>query len=94
MLETDYETETGHQILATVKDPLVVPMVLVAGHGAFTWGESADKAVYHAAVLEEIAKMAYVARTLDPKAPRLPEHLVRKHYERKHGKGAYYGQKK
>jgi L-ribulose-5-phosphate 4-epimerase len=89
----DYETETGKQILAAVSDPLVTPMVLVAGHGPFAWGDSPEKAVYHAAVLEQIAHMAFVARTLDPRAPRLPEHLVRKHYERKHGKGAYYGQK-
>ena len=92
-VEGDYETETGHQIVAAVHDPLVTPMVLVAGHGPFTWGESPEKAVYNAAVLEEIARMAFIAHTLDPKAPRLPEHLVRKHYERKHGKGAYYGQK-
>ena len=92
-VEGDYETETGHQILAAVRDPSVTPMVLVAGHGPFTWGESPEKAVYNAAVLEEIARMAFIAHTLDPKAPRLPEHLVRKHYERKHGKGAYYGQK-
>jgi len=92
-VQGDYETETGNQILAAISDPLVVPMVLVAGHGPFTWGESPEKAVYHAAVLEEIARMAFVARTLNSEAPRLPEHLVRKHYERKHGKGAYYGQK-
>ena len=67
-------------------------MVLVAGHGPFTWGETAEKAVYNAAVLEEIAKMAFVTRALAPGAARLPERLIRKHFERKHGKGAYYGQ--
>ena len=93
-VERDYETETGHQILACFKgrDPAHTPMVLVAGHGPFTWGESAEKAVYHAAVLEEIAKMAFLTRTLDAQAARLPDRLIRKHFERKHGKNAYYGQ--
>jgi L-ribulose-5-phosphate 4-epimerase len=77
----------------TGRDPLQVPMVLVAGHGAFTWGETPEKAVYHAVVLEELARMAFVTKALDPKAARLPDHLVRKHFERKHGKDRYYGQK-
>lgn len=91
----DYETETGNQILECFRDrsPLLTPMVLVAGHGPFTWGEDADKAVYHAAVLEEIAKMAYLTRAIDPATPRLPDALIRKHFERKHGRNAYYGQK-
>jgi L-ribulose-5-phosphate 4-epimerase len=90
----DYEAETGTQIIDCfrTRDPRVTPMVLVAGHGPFTWGETADKAVYHAVVLEELAKMAFVTRTLDPHAGRLPDYLVRKHFERKHGKNAYYGQ--
>jgi L-ribulose-5-phosphate 4-epimerase len=94
-VERDYEVETGNQILECFKsrDPLHTPMVLVAGHGAFAWGETAEKAIYNAAVLEELARMAFVTRTLDPGAPRLPERLIRKHFERKHGKGAYYGQK-
>jgi L-ribulose-5-phosphate 4-epimerase len=94
-VERDYEVETGHQILTAFegRDPLHVPMVLVAGHGPFTWGADAAKAVYHAAVLEELARMAFVTRTIDPGAPRLPSSLIRKHFERKHGKHAYYGQK-
>ena len=90
----DYEAETGRQIIDCFRtlDPHQIPMVLVAGHGPFTWGETADKAVYHAVVLEELAKIASITRSLDPDAPRLPEHLVRKHFERKHGKNAYYGQ--
>ena len=94
-VERDYEIETGNQILECFKsrEPLHTPMVLVAGHGAFTWGETAEKAVYNAAVLEELARMAFVTRTLDPAAPRLPDRLIRKHFERKHGKNAYYGQK-
>ncbi len=94
-VERDYEVETGKQILECFgrRDPLHTPMVLVAGHGAFAWGETPEKAVYHAAVLEELAHMAFVTRTLDPTAARLSERLIRKHFERKHGKNAYYGQK-
>lgn len=90
----DYEAETGTQIIDCfrARDPRATPMVLVAGHAPFTWGETADKAVYHAVVLEQLAKMAHVTRTLDPGASRLPEYLVHKHFERKHGKRAYYGQ--
>jgi len=90
----DYEAETGTQIIDCFRqrDPHQVPMVLVAGHGPFAWGKTADKAVYHAVVLEELAKIASITRALDPDARRLPDHLVRKHFERKHGKGAYYGQ--
>lgn len=93
-LAGDYEAETGRQIVAAFRDrdPLKVPMVLVAGHGAFAWGESVEAAVHHATMLEEIARMAFVTRALAPDAARLPEALVRKHFERKHGKDAYYGQ--
>jgi L-ribulose-5-phosphate 4-epimerase len=90
----DYEAETGTQIIDCFRkrDPGHTPMVLVAGHAPFTWGKTAEKAVYHAVVLEELAKMASITRSLDPHAARLPEYLVRKHFERKHGKSAYYGQ--
>jgi L-ribulose-5-phosphate 4-epimerase len=93
-IEGDYEAETGKQIVECFRerDPLHTPMVLVAGHGAFTWGETAEAAVYNAAALEEIAKMAFITRALAPGAERLPDKLIRKHFERKHGKGAYYGQ--
>jgi L-ribulose-5-phosphate 4-epimerase len=93
-VERDYEVETGNQILECFRDrnPLHTPMVLVAGHAPFTWGETPEKAIYHAAVLEEMARMAFITRVLDPEAARLPESLIRKHYERKHGKDAYYGQ--
>jgi L-ribulose-5-phosphate 4-epimerase len=95
-VERDYEIETGMQILETfsARDPLLTPMVLVAGHGAFTWGETPEKAIYNAAVLEELARMAYLTRTLNPAAAPLPERVMRKHFERKHGKHAYYGQRK
>jgi L-ribulose-5-phosphate 4-epimerase len=90
----DYEAETGTQIIDCfrTRDPGHTPMVLVAGHAPFTWGKTAEKAVYHAVVLEELAKMAAITRSLDPQAARLPEYLIRKHFERKHGKSAYYGQ--
>lgn len=90
----DYEAETGTQIIECfrTRDPNQTPMVLVAGHGVFTWGKTADKAVYHAVVLEEIAKMASITHALAPSVGRLPDHLIRKHFERKHGKRAYYGQ--
>lgn len=90
----DYEAETGTQIIDCFRkrDPRQTPMVLVAGHGPFAWGKTAEKAVYHAVVLEELAKIASITRSLAPNAPRLPDYLVRKHFERKHGKSAYYGQ--
>ncbi|MET0795524.1 MAG: L-ribulose-5-phosphate 4-epimerase AraD [Polyangiaceae bacterium] len=94
-VERDYEVETGTQILDCFadRDPMQTPMVLVAGHGVFTWGATPEKAIYNAAVLEELARIAFVTRTLNPAAARLPEPLIRKHFDRKHGKSAYYGQK-
>lgn len=91
----DYEAETGRQIVECFRDrdPHDTPMVLVAGHGPFTWGATAEKAVYNAVVLEELAKMASITRTLAPDAKRLPQHLVDKHFRRKHGKDSYYGQR-
>ncbi len=68
------------------------PMVLVCGHGPFTWGESAHKSVYNAAVLEEVARMAFVTLQVNPDAAQLVDYIVDKHYQRKHGKNAYYGQ--
>jgi L-ribulose-5-phosphate 4-epimerase len=94
-VENDYEVETGRQILECFKgrDPLKTQMVLVAGHAPFTWGKTPEQAVYNAAVLEELSRMAFITQTLDRSAERLPESLIRKHFERKHGKNAYYGQK-
>jgi L-ribulose-5-phosphate 4-epimerase len=92
----DYEIETGKQIVQAFReaglDPLEVPMVLVAGHGPFTWGKDPAKAIYHAAVLEQLAEMAALTEGIKPGAERLPGSIIRKHYERKHGPGAYYGQ--
>jgi len=93
----DYELETGNLIVETFRrgnlNPEHSSMVLVAGHGPFTWGTSATQSVYHGAVLEEVCKMALFTLTLDPQTQPLPMHIVRKHWERKHGAGAYYGQR-
>jgi len=92
----DYELETGKLIVETFRkgslNPAHVTMVLVAGHGPFTWGDSAAQSVYNAVVLEEICKMAFLTLTLDPQAKPLSEHIIKKHWERKHGPDAYYGQ--
>ncbi len=96
-VDRDYELETGNLITETFrasgKDPLHMPMVLVAGHGPFAWGKNAMESVYNAAVLEEICKIAQFTLNISPAAEELPEHIVRKHWERKHGPGAYYGQR-
>lgn len=96
MIEGDYEEQTGYQIINALKDRGLsyeeVEMVLVGNHAPFTWGHSAEKAVYNSAVLEEVAKMAYISRQINPDAPRLKDTLIQKHWERKHGDDAYYGQ--
>ena len=96
-VKSNYELETGNLIVETFKKKNLNPdhlnMVLVAGHGPFAWGSSAAQSVYNGAVLEEICKMAQLTLTLDPSAKPLPEHIIRKHWERKHGPGAYYGQR-
>lgn len=95
MIEGDYELQTGHQILDCFQerglDAREVEMVLVGNHAPFTWGKDAHKAVYNAAVLEEIARMAFITRQISPAATRLKDALIRKHFERKHGPNAYYG---
>ena len=96
-VKNDYELETGNLIVRTFMEKGLshahACMALVAGHGPFTWGESAAKSVYNAAVLEEVCKMALLTLSLDPLARPLPEHIIAKHWERKHGDGAYYGQR-
>lgn len=93
-VDGDYEYETGVVIATLFKDknPKEQPMVLVAGHGPFAWGKNGMESVYNAAVLEEVCKMAYLTRTLNPSVPELPAYLKNKHYLRKHGTNAYYGQ--
>ena len=95
-VENDYELETGNLIVKTFKDkkfnPLEINMVLVAGHGPFTWGKSAAQSVYNGVILEEICKMALFTINIDPQVKHLPEFITQKHWERKHGVNAYYGQ--
>lgn len=96
MIKRDYELETGNQILDIFKkrklSPEEVEMVLVACHGPFTWGKDASKAVYNSVVLEEIAKMAFLTLQINPVTPAIKQSLIDKHYFRKHGIDAYYGQ--
>lgn len=96
-VKNNYEFETGRLIIETFirqnKNLITMPMVLVAGHGPFTWGKNAAESLYHAVVLEEICKMAHLSLSLKPDLEALPEYLIRKHWERKHGPNAYYGQK-
>ena len=96
-VKNDYELETGNLIVNTFKngnlDFSQITMTLVAGHGPFTWGNSAAQSVYHSVILEEISKIALFTVTIDPNVKPLPEHIIKKHWERKHGANAYYGQK-
>ena len=97
-IEGDYEVETGLQIVNHFTEHALhheeTEMILVGSHGPFSWGKTPAKAVYNAVVLEEVAKMALVTRMVNPNTPRLKEALRRKHYQRKHGPEAYYGQEK
>lgn len=92
----DYELETGRLISETFKgiSPMDIPAVLVNSHGPFTWGTDPDKAVHNAVVLEELAFMAWHNLMLNPKLPPMQGELLDKHYLRKHGENAYYGQAK
>ena len=93
--ENDYEINTGKIIIEKLgkTDPLTVPSVLVSGHGPFCWGKDAENAVYNAIALEEIAKMAFYTVLLGKTEP-IDNFLLNKHFKRKHGKDAYYGQNK
>ncbi len=97
LIEGNYEHMTGQQILDCFDlknlDYTEVEMVLIGNHGPFTWGKNAAKAVYNSKVLETVAQMAYLTEQINPNATRLKDSLIKKHYERKHGKNAYYGQK-
>ncbi len=98
MIQGDYEYQTGFQILTLFKQRQLsyekVEMVLVGNHAPFTWGKSADKAVYNSAVLEELAHMAFISFQINPEVSRMKQTLINKHYDRKHGKDASYGQKR
>lgn len=96
MIKGNYEYETGFQILNHFKekglDYKEVEMILVGNHAPFTWGKTAEKAVYNSAVLETVAQMALLTEQINPNAPRLKDSLINKHFERKHGPDSYYGQ--
>lgn len=96
MIQGDYEHETGHQIFNCFLDKGLtygeMEMVLLQNHGPFSWGKTAEKAVYNSAVLEELARMAYLTLQINPNTPRMKDTLRMKHFERKHGLNAYYGQ--
>ena len=91
----DYEGETATVIVEAFqsRNPVHTPAVLVRGHGPFTWGKDAAASVYNAVVLEEVARMAMYTFSLNPDTAALPFHVQNKHFSRKHGPNAYYGQK-
>lgn len=95
-IETDYEKNTGLLIIEEFKrlnkDVVAVPCVLCKNHGPFTWGKDAHEAVHNAVVLEEVAKMAFRAELINAQVKPAPQELMDKHYFRKHGANAYYGQ--
>ena len=94
-VEEDYELNTGKVIIETIRElgyqPMDIPAILVRNHGPFSWGKDAADSVYHAVVLETVAEMAMKALSLNPQSS-VPQYLLDKHYFRKHGKNAYYGQ--
>ena len=92
----EYEKETGNVIVETFagKNPSAIPAVLAHSHGPFTWGKDAHEAVHNAVVLEEVAKMAVYTTQIAPDAQPAPQYVLDKHFLRKHGPNAYYGQKK
>ena len=96
-VEEDYERNTGKIIIETFTErginPVHVPAVICHSHGPFTWGKSPAQAVYHAVVLEEVAKMSLYTVQIAPDCPPAPQHIQDKHFMRKHGPNAYYGQK-
>jgi L-ribulose-5-phosphate 4-epimerase len=94
-IKKDYEANTGHVIVETFKklNPLEHPAVLVASHGPFCWGKDVRDAVYHAITLEFVARLAGETLHLNPKTKPMPSELLDKHFLRKHGPKAYYGQK-
>ena len=96
MIKGNYEYETGFQIINCLKEKNYsyeeMEMILVGSHAPFTWGKTAAKAVYNSGILEAIAKMALFTEQINPKAARLKDALIKKHFERKHGPDCYYGQ--
>ena len=97
-IEGEYEKNTGLAIVERFQtdgiDPKAVPGVLIKSHGVFAFGKDGDQSVYHAAVIEEVAKMATITEAVNPNVKRADSFMMDKHYLRKHGKNAYYGQGK
>ena len=95
-IEEGYEMNTGRVIIETFqgKNPVYIPAVLCKNHGPFTWGKDAAEAVHNAVVLEEIARMNFMTELINPQAGRAPQCMQDKHFMRKHGPNAYYGQGK
>lgn len=93
-VEGEYELNTGKVIIETLggRDPMQTPGMVVCQHGPFAWGKDAHDAVHNAVVLEEVAKMAWIARGINPRLRGIDHFLMKKHFMRKHGPGAYYGQ--
>ena len=93
-VETAYEENTGKAIVEAFAgiDPMHIPGVVCRNHGPFTWGKDCFEAVYHAVVLEEIARMNILTKIVDPNVAEAPRHILEKHFQRKHGPNAYYGQ--
>lgn len=95
-IKGNYEYETGLQVIRCFENkklnPAEVEMILVGNHAPFTWGKNAAKAVHNSAVLEYIAKMAFITEGINPQVNRMKEALIKKHFERKHGPDSYYGQ--
>lgn len=94
-IENGYELNTGSVIVETIgdNDPMKIPGILVKSHGPFAWGKTAAESVYNAVVLDKVAQMDYMTMTLNQNAKKAPQFLLDKHYYRKHGANAYYGQK-
>jgi L-ribulose-5-phosphate 4-epimerase len=96
MIQGEYERQTGFQIMDALTTRKLsyeeVEMILIGNHAPFTWGTTPAKAVYNSAVLETIARMAYLTEQIRSDSPRLKDSLIKKHFERKHGPGSYYGQ--
>jgi L-ribulose-5-phosphate 4-epimerase len=96
MISGNYEHETGYQIMNHLNSNQLsyedVEMILIANHAPFTWGKNATSALYNSAVLESIAQMAFLTEQINPNAETLKQSLIKKHFERKHGPDAYYGQ--
>jgi len=96
MIKGDYEYETGYQIINCLQEKGLsyeeVEMILAGNHAPFTWGNTAAKAIYNSAILEQVAQMALLTEQINPNATRLKDALIKKHFERKHGPDSYYGQ--